>query len=131
MVNHLLPADTPPGRHPLPTDTPPGQIPLLGRYPSWADTPLGRHPSGRRPPQSKLPFLPDTPLTPSRWPLQRTVRILLECILVYLKFLRRLSVLIKLCSLCGVIQYKFQHIIIKNYMLVSSKFEYQIGQTHR
>ena len=54
-------ADTPP-----PRQTPPRQKPLpLGRHP------LGRHPPGRHP-------WADTP----RQPLQRTVRILLECILV-------------------------------------------------
>ena len=45
-------------------------------HPSW-QTPLGRHPLGRHP-------WKDTPgqTPPSRWPLQRTVRILLECFLV-------------------------------------------------
>ena len=64
-------ADTPwtdtPGRHPPQVDTP------------WAETPpRSRHPLGRNPPKQ-------TPLsmqTPPRPPLQRTVRILLECILV-------------------------------------------------
>ena len=69
-------------KHPLgrhhhhPAQTPPRQTPL-GRHPS-TDTPkadpLGRHPLGRHP----------TPLP--RRPLQRTVRILLECILVTLCF---------------------------------------------
>ena len=40
--------------------------------------PLGRHPPGRHHPgRSPLPHP-----TPTRWPLQRPVRILLECILV-------------------------------------------------
>ena len=54
-------------------DTPPGQTP------PWPDTSLGRHP----PPGQTPPWSPwaDTPF-PSRWLLQRTVRILLECILV-------------------------------------------------
>ena len=41
----------------------------LGRHSPWADNYLGGHPQA------------DTP-TPPRWPLQRTTRILLECILV-------------------------------------------------
>ena len=58
---------TPPGRHPSQADTPPGQTHPLRQAPS----PLGRHPKA------------DTPTpSPSRWPLQRTVRILLVCILV-------------------------------------------------
>ena len=58
---------TPLGRHPL------GRHPL-GRYPSGqappSRYPLGRHPPGQAPP-------------PSRRLLLRTVRILLECILVF------------------------------------------------
>ena len=49
------------GYTPPQTDTPPGQTP------PWADTPLGQTP----------------PPLPSRRLLQRTVRILLECILVF------------------------------------------------
>ena len=49
----------------------------LGQTPSWADTPPGRHPPGRLPQA-------DTP----RRPLQRTVHILLECILVITAFSR-------------------------------------------
>ena len=59
-------------------DTPPGQPPPV-QIPSWADTPLGRYPPGRHP----------TPLgrhPPYRRPLQRTVHILLECILVLYNF---------------------------------------------
>ena len=62
-------ADTPPGRHPLGRHPPPGQTT------PWADTPLGK------PPQADTPWA-DTPLPQGR-PLQRTVRILLECILVF------------------------------------------------
>ena len=58
----------PPGKHPR-ADTPPGRHPL-GRHPR-----LGRHPPGQTPPA-------DTP-HPPRWPLQQTVHILLECILVF------------------------------------------------
>ena len=77
------PWQTPLSRHPpLWEDTPlgihlPGQTP-----PSWADTPwedtplLGRHPPGQTPPWAD---------TFSRRPLQRTVRILLECFLVLFK----------------------------------------------
>ena len=62
---------TPPGRHPSgQTHKPPGQTPPLARH-----TPhLGRHCHPQPPP-------PGRPTTP-RQPLQRTVRILLECILV-------------------------------------------------
>ena len=60
-------ADTPLGRHPLWADTP------------WVDTPLGRHPPGRHPMDRHPPG--QIPTNPSRRLLQRTVRILLECIL--------------------------------------------------
>ena len=82
-------ADTPLGRHPhadTPQADPPRQTPLLadtpsGRHPFWqtpllADTPSGRHPPGRHP----LGRHPPNPT--HRRLLQRTVRILLECILV-------------------------------------------------
>ena len=90
------------GIHPW-ADTP-WQTPLLGKHPPgqthpWADTlpeqtplPLGRHPPvqadtpprqtpppGRHPPMGRQ-LLADTP--PSRWLLQQTVHILLECIIV-------------------------------------------------
>ena len=52
------------GRHPPPGQTPPGRHPP-DRHTPWADTRLGRHPP------------------PSRWLLQWTVHILLECILVF------------------------------------------------
>ena len=61
-------------RHPIPLDRPHRQTPP-GQTPSWTDTPLGRH-----------PLWVDTPwqIPPPtrRWPLQRMLRILLECILV-------------------------------------------------
>ena len=77
-------ADTPwaepPGRHPpcLGRYPPPGQTPPPGKTPPgqtqpWADT----HPPGQTLPRQTPP-----PPTPSRRLLQRTVRILLECILV-------------------------------------------------
>ena len=86
-----LSADTPwadtPGRHTSPTDTPsadtpPGRHTPLGRHPQ-ADTPLGRHLPGRHTPASDIwwPSL-EPPADPPRWILQRTVGILLECILV-------------------------------------------------
>ena len=49
-------------------DTPFGRHPPMGRHPPWADTPHGQTPPmGRHPPSKKRS-------------LQRTVRILLECI---------------------------------------------------
>ena len=53
------------------------QTTSLGRHP------LHRHPSGQTPPGRHPPT--DNPSPPPRWPLQQTVRILLECILVYLE----------------------------------------------
>ena len=58
------PEQTPPGQTPPPADTPPGQTHTPHTHP-------GRHPPADR----------HNPPTP-RWPLQHTVRILLECILV-------------------------------------------------
>ena len=57
------------GRHPPEADNPWADTPV-GRQPHLADTPPFRHPLGRHP-------------RPRR-PLQRTVRMLLECILVYI-----------------------------------------------
>ena len=80
-------ADTPSlGRHPR-ADTP-----LLGRHPppgqtppSWADTPLlGRHPPPGQTSPWAAPHWADTP--PPRWLLQRTLGILLECILVFIDY---------------------------------------------
>ena len=69
-------ADTPSGRHPLgrhpPGQTPPRQTPPWADTP-WADTPLGRHPQ---------PTACTAYPAPSQWPLQWTVCILLECVLV-------------------------------------------------
>ena len=59
-------ADTPRNRHPLGADTQPGADPLL-----WEKTPPGADPP-----------LPPGADPPKRWPLLRTVRILLVCILV-------------------------------------------------
>ena len=71
-------ADTPLGRHP-PGRHPPGRRPLgrhpPGQTPPWPYASLGRHPPGRHPPGRQT--------SPSQvQPLQRAVRILLECILV-------------------------------------------------
>ena len=83
-------ADSPLGRHPhLQADTPPS-----GQTPPWADNPLGRNPpcpvhAGiHSPAQCMLGYTPPLPSAcwntppPQKWLLQRTVRILLECILV-------------------------------------------------
>ena len=80
-------------------DIPPGQTPYTPwQTPPWANKPLGRHPLlGRNPPGQTPPppgqtqphldrhthrgrHFQQTP--PFQWSLQRTVRILLECILV-------------------------------------------------
>ena len=63
-------ADTSPGRHPSRADTPPGQT-----------HPLARHPPGRHPLLGPTPSPWADP--PARRPLQRTVRILMECILIF------------------------------------------------
>ena len=76
------------GRHP------PGQTPLQQTHPPWVDTPLSRHSPadtlGRQPPaQCMLGYTYPCPVHAvihapplPRRPLHRTVRILLECILV-------------------------------------------------
>ena len=65
-------------KHP-PRQTPPGQLAdtPLSRHPREDTTPMGRHAPGQ------------TPL-PGRQPLQRTVRILLECILVFMQVLAKI-----------------------------------------
>ena len=69
-------ADTPLGRPPR------GSVTLGKHFPPQAD-PLGRHPPGRHPPaQCMLEYRP-----PPQRPLQRTVRILLKCILVSRKII--------------------------------------------
>ena len=70
-----LSADIPSGQPPLSEKTPLRQTPP-GQTPPWADTPLGRH-SLRQ-----IPLWADTIPPHTRRPLQRTVRILLERILV-------------------------------------------------
>ena len=68
-------------RHPLGRQPPtfPGQTPTRQTPLPHADTPLGRQTPHLPPGQTPFPRA-DTP--PRRWLLQRTVRILLECILV-------------------------------------------------
>ena len=63
------------GRCTPPRQTPPGLTPSPGRPPGQTHTPLDRHP----PEQTHTPG--QTP-PPIRRPVQRTVRILLKCILV-------------------------------------------------
>ena len=75
-------ADNPRGRHPPGRHTPPGRHhpPPPGRHhPPPGRYPPGRHPLGRHPREDTLPR--QTP-PPRQTLLQRTVRILLECILV-------------------------------------------------
>ena len=70
-----------------PKQTPPRQTPLgrhhPGRHPPPSRHPLCRHPLGRHL-LRQTPPPPPTRQTPPRRPMQRTVRILLECILVFL-----------------------------------------------
>ena len=75
-------ADTSLGRHPL------GRY-LPGHTPPW-ETPLGRYPLGRHPPR-QTPG--QTPLR--RRPLQRTVRIILECIYVIICKLYHIFFIVK------------------------------------
>ena len=79
-------------------DTPHGQTPQAGRHPPprqthipTGQTPLGRHPPGRHtfPLDRHLPRQTHTSLL-SRRLLLRTVRILLECILICEYFCRKL-----------------------------------------
>ena len=51
-----------------------GGLPSEGQRPLWIEIPLDREPPLQRPPGKENP----------RWPLQRSVRILLECILVFI-----------------------------------------------
>ena len=95
LGRHLPWADTSPGQTPplgrhLPwADTSPGQTPPLGRHLPWADTSPGQTPPDRHAPWADMPpgqtppgHTPTLGRHPSRWLQQRTVRILLECILV-------------------------------------------------
>ena len=84
-------ADTPspPGRHPPRGTHPPDQAdpPRPSRHPTTRNPPPrpGRNPPGpgRHPPdQADTPPGPGKHPPPRIWPLQRTVRILLECILI-------------------------------------------------
>ena len=82
------PEQTPPTQTP-PEQTPPGADIPWSRHPPGADIPQSRHPTKQTPPGADPPA--DTfqqtpprskPPPPERRPLLRTVRILLECILV-------------------------------------------------
>ena len=59
-------------------ETPPWADIPLGQTPPWADTPMGRHPHGQTPLAGRQPL----GRHPQGWPLQGTVSILLECVLV-------------------------------------------------
>ena len=73
-----------------PWQTPPRQTTSLGRHPPGRHPPgrhpPGRHPPGKHPPPSQIHTpsgqTPPSLVSPPGRPLQRTVRILLECILV-------------------------------------------------
>ena len=69
LVRHSSWSDIPPGQTPPQSDNPPSQT-----LPLWSDTPPGQtHTCADTPPGRH---------TPPRRPLQRMVRILLECILI-------------------------------------------------
>ena len=71
---------TPLGKHPLLGRHPPGRHPP-GRHPP-GQTPFSGHPPMQAPPGRQAPLGRHPPPPTSRRLLQRTVRILLECILV-------------------------------------------------
>ena len=79
LIEEVSGQTAPPGRHP------PRQTPPLGRRP------LGRHPSGQTPPLGRHPLGAGQTSPLPRQPLQRTVRILLECILVPLNFEKKFT----------------------------------------
>ena len=72
---------SPLGRHPPP----------VGRHPTWADTPPSRHPPQQTAPPGQTPPPGRHPPPSGRLP-QRTVRILLECILVIFAFAINISI---------------------------------------
>ena len=83
LGRHPLARPPPPGQTPSPQADPPGQTPLGRQTPR--QTPPGQTPPSRKtPPDRYTPWAdtPHPPPAPSRWLLQWTVRILLECILV-------------------------------------------------
>ena len=81
MGRHPPWAPTPGQTPPTPWQTPPLGRHLPGQIPPPADNPLGRQPLGQTPPSPANPPPGRHPPT-SRRLLLRTVRILLECILV-------------------------------------------------
>ena len=109
-ARHTHPGRHPLGRHPPPRQTSPKAETSLGRHPPppplQADTPRqkppGQTPPGRQPPGRHPRAEPSPhPPTPADRLLQRTVRILLECILVYYIFRRTFNWVLqkKKCSL--------------------------------
>ena len=102
----------PPGRYPHPLDRQPHP---LGWHPV-ADTPLGRHcpPWADTPPRQTHP-----PPHPSRQPPQRTVRILLECILVFMIFYYMAEGGHKLIPLLKSAEF-MNHIYFHNYITLGS-----------
>ena len=103
----------PPGRYPHPLDRQPHP---LGWHPV-ADTPLGRHcpPWADTPPRQTHP----PPPHPSRQPPQRTVRILLECILVFMIFYYMAEGGHKLIPLLKSAEF-MNHIYFHNYITLGS-----------
>ena len=75
------PEQTPPGADTPGADTPQSRPPQEQTPPSEQTPPRSRHPPRADTPQSRYPQGADIP-SQERWPLLRTVRILLECILV-------------------------------------------------
>ena len=96
-------ADTP-RQIPIPRQTSPsGQTPPLGRHP------LGRHPLGRHTSPGKTPPVDIPPMQtqkadppPLRRALQRTVRMILECILVFIQFLAQIMPINRLTTPSGI-----------------------------
>ena len=82
----------PQSRHPLGAEPPPGADTLPGSRPPRADTPRSRPPREQTPPRAGRPPREQTPPRAGRPPRsrhrhtvnERPVRILLECILVYI-----------------------------------------------
>ena len=73
------PRQSPPRQRPLDRD--PLDTNASGQRPPWTDTPPGQRPPGHRRPWTETPSDKDPPHRP---PPKQAVRILLECILVYL-----------------------------------------------
>ena len=106
------------GRQPPTGQTTP-QADTPRQTPPCTDTPLGKHPPGRHPPLGRHH---PTGQTPQR-PLQRTVRILLECILVVLCEQRMITVWIYLSVFNSTSSLTYS----RRVLLVFSEYEYPIG----